>query len=34
MFQVSSVNDGVIHWVNTDKVTHIVRSLDGLQLMA
>ena len=34
MFQVSNVDDGVIHWVNGDEVTHIVRSLDGLQLMA
>lgn len=34
MFQVSDVDDGVIHWVNGDEVTHIVRSLDGLQLMA
>ena len=33
-FQVSNVDDGVIHWVNGDGVTHIVRSLDGLQLMA
>lgn len=34
MFQVSNVDDGVIHWINADEVTHIVRSLDGLQLMA
>ena len=34
MFQVSDVDDGVIHWVNGDEVTHIVRSLDRLQLMA
>ena len=33
-FQVSNVDDGVIHCVNGDEVTHIVRSLDGLQLIA
>ena len=32
MFQVANVDDGCISWVNADEVSHIVRSLDGLQL--
>ena len=34
MFQISNVDDGGIHWVNGDEVTHVVRSLDGLPLAA
>ena len=25
MFQISNVDDGGIHWVNGDEVTHVVR---------
>jgi hypothetical protein len=28
LFQVSSVDDGLITWVNADEVTHVVRSMD------
>ena len=34
LFQVSSVDDGLITWVNADEVTHVVRPLDGLALKA
>ena len=32
MLQISDVEDGRIHWVKSDQVQHIVRSLDGLQV--
>ena len=28
LFQVSSVDDGLITWVNADEVTHVVRPMD------
>lgn len=34
LFQVSSVDDGLITWVNADEVTHVVRPLDGPALNA
>ncbi len=34
MFQISNVDDGGIHWVNGDEVTHVVRSLAGLPFSA
>lgn len=32
MLQISDVDDGCIHWVKSDDVMHVVRSLDGLAL--
>ena len=34
LFQVSSVDDGSITWVNADEVTHVVHPPDGLALKA
>lgn len=34
LFQVSSVDDGLITWVNADEVTHVVRPPDGPALKA
>ena len=34
MFQVASVDDGHITWVNGNEVTHAVRSQDGMSLSA
>ena len=32
LFQVADVDDGSIRWVNADEVTHILHSLDGLDV--
>ena len=30
LFQIADVDDGCIHWVNADQVTHVLHSMDGL----
>ena len=30
LFQIADVDDGCIHWVNADQVTHVLHGMDGL----
>ena len=30
LVQIADVDDGCIHWVNADQVTHVLHSMDGL----
>lgn len=30
LFQITDVDDGEIHWVNADQVSHVLHGLDGI----
>ena len=30
LFQIADVDDGCIHWVNADQITHVLHGMDGL----
>ncbi len=30
LVQIADVDDGCIHWVNADQVTHVLHGMDGL----
>ena len=30
LFQVADVDDGTVHWVNAEAVTHVLHALDGI----